>query len=108
MSAAKCHIPPDGVTIDRPLPKGINSNRNEKPIRTPSLKAEVRTTACVEVEQRMKTVEAEGCVNRPDKVEQTRSQETAVAAMGVGTGGTNDRGDRCYDYDGCEITNEVW
>ena len=61
MSAARCHIPPDGVTIDRPLPKGINSNRNEKPIWTPSLKAEVRTTACVEVEQRMKTIEAEGC-----------------------------------------------
>ena len=54
-------------------------------------------TACVEVEQRMKTIEAEGCVNRPDKVEQTRSQETAVAAMEVGTGGTNDRGGRCTD-----------
>ena len=50
MTAAKCQIPPNGVTIDRPWPKGINSNRNEKPIRTPSLKAEVRTTACVEVE----------------------------------------------------------
>ena len=57
----------------------------------------MRTTDCVEVEQRMKTIEAEGCVNRADKVEPSRSQETAVAAMGVGTGGTNNRGGRCTD-----------
>ena len=80
MTAAKCQIPPNGVTIDRSWPK-----------------AEVRTTACVEFEQRMKTIEAEGCVNRPDEVEQTRSQEMAVAAMEDGTGGTNDRGGRCTD-----------
>ena len=64
----------------------------------------MRTTACVEVKQRMKTIEAEGCVNRPDKVEQTRSRETAVAAMGVGTGGTNDRGDRCTDCNNKTVT----
>ena len=107
MTAAKCQIPPNGVTIDRLWPKGMNSNRNEKPIRTPSLRAEVRTTDCVDVEQRMKTIKAEGCVNRADKVEPSRSQETAVAAMGVGTGGTNNRGGRCTDCNTKTMTAET-
>ena len=97
MTAAKCQIPLNGVAIDRLWPKGINSNRNEKPIRTPSLRTEVGTTDCVDVEQRMKTIKAEGCINRADKVEPSRGQETTVAAMGVRTGGTNDRGSRCTD-----------
>ena len=85
------------MTIDRSWHKGINSNRNEKPVRTPSLRAEVRKTDCVVVKQKMKTIEAEGCVNRADKVEPSRSQETAVAAVGAGTGGTNNTGGRCTD-----------
>ena len=97
MTAAKCQIPPNGVAIDRLWPKGINSNRNGKPIRTPSLRAEVGTTDCVNVEQRLKTIKAEGCLNRADKVEPSRGQETTVAAMGVGTGGTNNRGSRGTD-----------
>ena len=72
-TAARCQIPPNGVTIDRSWPKGINRNRYEKPVRTP-LRAEVRNTDCVEVEQRMKTIEAEGCVNWADKVEPSRCQ----------------------------------
>ena len=97
MTAPECQIPPNGVTIDRSWPKDINSNRNEKLIRTPSLRAEVRTTDCVETEQRMKTIEAEGCVNLADRVKPSRNQETAVAAMRVETGGTNNRGGRCTD-----------
>ena len=96
-TAARCLIPLNGVTIDRSWHKGMNSNRNEKLIRTPSHRAEVRETDCVEIERRMKTIEAERCVNRADEVEPSRSQETAVAAMGVGTGGTNNRGGRCTD-----------
>ena len=45
----------------------------------------------------MKTIEAERCVNRDDEVEPSRRQEMAVAAMGVETDGTNNRGDRCTD-----------
>ena len=82
---------------DRSWPKGINRNRNEKLVRTPSLRAEVRKTDCVEVKQRMKTIEAEGSVNRADKVEPSRCQETAVAAVGAGTGGTNKIGGQCTD-----------
>ena len=57
----------------------------------------MRESDCVEIEWRMKTIEAERCVNRDDEVEPSRSQETAVAAMGVGTGGTNNKGGRCTD-----------
>ena len=57
----------------------------------------MRTTDCVKAEQRIKTIEAEGCVNRADRVKPSRNQETAVAAMRVETGGTNNRGGRCTD-----------
>ena len=96
-TAARCQIPPNEVRIDRSWPKGIIRNRYEKPVWTPSLGAEVRKTDCVEVKQRMKTIEAEGCVNWADKVEPSRCQETAVAAVGAGTGGTNNIGGRCTD-----------
>ena len=54
----------------------------------------MRETDCVEIDRRMKTIEAERCVNRANEVEPSRSQETAVAAVGVGTGDTNNRGGR--------------
>ena len=95
-TAARGQIPPNGVTIDRSWPKDIISNQNEKPVRTP-LRAEVRKTDCVVVKQKMKTIEAEGRVNRADKVEPGRSQETAVAAVGAATGGTNNIGGCCTD-----------
>ena len=97
ITAARGQIPPNGVTIDRSWPKDIISNRNEKPVQTPSLRAEVGKTDCVVVKQKMKTIEAEGRVNQADKVEPGRSQETAVAAVGAGTGGTNNIGGRCMD-----------
>ena len=93
-TAARGQIPPNGVTMDRSWSKDIISNRNEKPVWTPSLRAEVRKTDCVVVKQKMRTIEAEGLVNRADKVEPGRSQETAV---GAGTGGTNNIGGRCTD-----------
>ena len=96
-TAARGQIPPNGVTIDRSWSKNIISNRNEKPVRTPSLRAEVRKTDCVVVKQKMRTIEAEGRVNWADKVEPGRSQETAVTAVGAGTGGTNNIGGRCMD-----------
>ena len=85
------------MTINRSWPKGINRNRYEKPVRTPSHRAEVRKPDCVEIKQRMKTIGAEGCVNWADKVEPSGYQEAAVAAVGAGTGGTNNIGGRCTD-----------
>ena len=96
-TASRCLLPLNEVTIDRSWHKGMNSNRNEKLRRTPALRAKVRESDCVEIERRMKTIEAERCVNRDDEVEPSRRQETAVAAMGVETDGTNNRGDRCTD-----------
>ena len=43
---------------------------------------------CVTIEQRMKTTAAEVCWNLTDKAEPSRCQETTVAAVGAGTGGT--------------------
>ena len=96
-TAARCQIPPNGMTINRSWPKDTNINRYEKPVRTPSRRAEVKKPDCVEIEQRMKTFAAEGCVNWADKVEPSRCQETAVATVGAGTGDTNNIGGRCMD-----------
>ena len=41
MTAARCLMPLNEVTIDRSWHKGMNSNRNEKLRRTPALRAEV-------------------------------------------------------------------
>ena len=41
-TGARCQIPPNEVTIDRSWPKGINRNRYEKTVRTPSLSEENR------------------------------------------------------------------
>ena len=103
-TAARCQVPPNGVTIDRSWPKGIISNRNETPVWTPSLRAKVGKTDCVVVKQKMKTIEAEGRVNQADKVEPSRSQEMAVAAVGAGTGGTNNIGGRCTDCNKKAVT----
>ena len=96
-TAARCIMPLNGVTIDRSWHKVMNSNRNEKPIRTQALRAVVRESDCVEIERRLKTIRAERCVDRDDEVNPSRRQETAVAAVGVGTGSTNNRGGRCTD-----------
>ena len=87
-TAARCPNPPNGMTINRFWPKDINRNRYEKPVQTPSCWAEVKKPDCVKIERRMKTTAADVCVNWADKVEPSRYQETAVAAVGAGTGGT--------------------
>ena len=90
-TAARCPIPPNGMTINRSWPKDINRNRYEKPVQTPSRGADVKKPDCVTIEQRMKTTAAEVCGNLADKAEPSRCQETAVAAVGARTGGTNKR-----------------
>ena len=57
----------------------------------------MRERDCVENKRGLKTVEAERCVNRDDEVKPGRRQTTAVAAVGIGTGTTNNRGGRCTD-----------
>ena len=52
---------------------------------------------CVTIEQRMKTTAAEVCWNLADKAEPSRCQETAVAAVGAGTGGTTNVRGRLID-----------
>ena len=96
-TAARCQIQPNGMTINRSWPKDTNRNRYEKPVRTPSRRAEVKKPDCVEIEQGTKTFAAEGCVNWADEAELSRCRETAVAAVGAGTGGTNNIGGRCMD-----------
>ena len=107
-TAARCQIPPNRMTINRSWPKDINRNRYEKPVRTPFRRAEVKKPDCVEIEQRMKKIAAKGCVNCADKVEPSRCQETAVAAVGAGTGGTNNIGGRCMDCNKKTTTAWTW
>ena len=87
-TAARCPIPQNGMTNNRSWPKDINKDRYEKPVQTPSRGAEVTKPDCVTIEQRMKTTAAEVCWNLADKAEPSRCQETAVTAVGAGTGGT--------------------
>ena len=60
-TAARCPIPPNGMTINRS--KDINRNQCEKPVQTPSRWAAVKKPDCVKMERRMKTTAAEVCVN---------------------------------------------
>ena len=96
-TAARCPIQPNGMTINRSWPKDINRNLYEKPVQTPSRGAEVKKPDCVAIEQRMKTTVAEVCGNWADKAEPSRCQETAVAAVGAGTGGTKNVRGRLMD-----------
>ena len=86
-TAARCQIPPNGMTMNRSGPKDINGNRCEKPVQTPSRRAEVRKPDCVEIKQRMKTIGLEGCVNWADKVEPSRLSRDGSG----GRGGRNRR-----------------
>ena len=97
MTAARCPIPQNGMTNNRSWPKDINRNRYEKPVQTPSRGAEVTKPDSVTIEQRMKTTAAEVCWNLADKAEPSRCQETAVAAVGAGTGGTTNIRGRLID-----------
>ena len=96
-TAARCPIPQNGMTNNRSWPKDINRSRYEKPVQTPSRGAEVTKPDCVTIEQRMKTTAAEVCWNLADKAELSRCQETAVAAVGAGTGGTTNVRGRLID-----------
>ena len=96
-TAAECLMPLNGVTIDRSWHKVMNSNRNDKPIRTQDLRTVVRESDCVEIKRGLKTVEADRCVDRDDEVKPDRRQATALTAVGIGTGATNNRGGRCTD-----------
>ena len=91
-TAARYPIPPNGMTIDRSWPKDINRNRYEKPVQTPSRGTEVKIPDCVGIKQRMKTTAAEVCGHWDDKAEPSRCPETAVAAVGAGTGGIENVG----------------
>ena len=97
MTAARCPIPPNGMTIGRSWPKDINRNRYEKPVQTPSRGAEVKKPDRVTIEQRMKTTAAEVCGNWADKAEPSRCHEMAVAAVGAGTGVTKNVRGRLMD-----------
>ena len=81
-TVARCPIPP---------------NRYDKEVQTPSHWAEVKKPDCVDIDLRMKTTAADACVSRDDKVEPSRYQETAVAAVGAGTGGTKIVKDQLMD-----------
>ena len=121
-TAARCPTPQNGMTNNRSWPEDINivryekpvqtpsrgaevtkpdcvkkKVRYEKPVQTPSLGAEVTKPDCVTIEQRMKTTAAEACWNLADKVEPSRRQETAVAAVGARTGGTTNVWGRLID-----------
>ena len=87
-TATRCPIPQNGTTNNRSWPKDVNENQYEKPVQTPYWGAEVTNPDCITIEQRMKMTAAEVCWNLADKVEPSRCQETAVAAVGDGTGGT--------------------
>ena len=96
-TAARYPIPPNGMTINRSWPKDINRNRYEKPVQTPSRGTEVKIPDCVGIKQRVKTTAAEVCGHWADKAEQSRCPETAVAAVGAGTGGIENIGGRLMD-----------
>ena len=96
-SAAECPMPPNGVTIDRSWHKVMNSNRNEKPIRTRALRTVVRESDCVEIKRGLQTVEADRCVDRDDEVRPGSGQAAALTTGGIGTVATNNRGGHCTD-----------
>ena len=96
-TAARCPIPPNGMTINRSWSKDINRNRYLKPVQTPSRWAAVKKPDYGKMERRMKTTPAELCVNWADKVKLGLCRETAVAAVGAGTGGTKNVGGQLMD-----------
>ena len=96
-TAAECLMPLNGVTIDRSWHKVMNSNRNEKPLRTQVLRTVVRESDCAEIKRGLKTVEADWCVDRDDEVRPDSGQAAALTTGGIGTGATNNRCGRCTD-----------
>ena len=96
-TAARCPTPQNEMTNNRSWPEDINIVRYEKPVQTSSRGADVTKPDCVTIEQRMKTTAAEACWNLADKVEPSRHQETAVVAVGAGTGGTTNVRGRLID-----------
>ena len=96
-TAAECLMPLNEVTIDSSWHKVMNSNRNEKPIRTRVLRTVVTESDCVEIKRGLKTVEADRRVDRDDEVRPGSGQAAALPTGGIGTGATNNRGGRCTD-----------
>ena len=93
----RCPAPQNGMTNYRNLPMDMNKNRYEIPVQTPSWGAVVANPNCVTTEQKMRTTAAEVHWNLADKAEPSRCQETAVAAVGVGAGGTTNERYRSID-----------
>ena len=96
-TAAECLMPLNEVTIDRSWHKVMNSNRNEKQIRTRVLRTVVTESDCVEIKRGLKTVEADRRVDRDDEVRPGSGQAVALPTGGIGTGATNNRGGHCTD-----------
>ena len=96
-TAADCLMPLNEVTIDRSWHKVMNSNRNEKQIRTRVLRTVVTDSDCVEIKRGLKTVQADRRVDRDDEVRPGSGQAAALPTGGIGTGATNNRGGRCTD-----------
>ena len=87
-TAARCPIPPNGMTINRSWPKDINRNRYEKPVQTPSRGADVKKPDCVTIEQRMKTTAAEVCGNLAEFVKPMSGLVPPVVTETAPTDGT--------------------
>ena len=96
-TAARGPIPRNGTIHKTSWPKEVNNNWYEKPVQSPYGGTKMTNPDCTTMKQKSKTTAAEVCVNWADKVEPSRCQETAVAAVGAGTGGTKNVGGQLMD-----------